>query len=230
MATFSSPSIPPLTQPSKKVHDNSNHLDQQCPISPHIPPSTTTESNDTKYSLSLFLNSSVPLVNAKNPAAACLIMDKAELQWQRVQLALAEEAKGIPSDIATQHKEFVKLMSFSRRREPSKDLKMVGRHVNQPDKLDEFTWYQDMEKLVRSAIQKNLDRDLTDTLFNKFMKCCYDGKQTMQCLIELDHKLYLATNTYHMSNFFDYYQYKIEHTAKMRTKAQQHHVERIIEK
>ena len=226
MATFSSPSTPSLTQPSKKLHDNSNRSDQQCPISPHIPPPTTTESNDTRYSSSTFFNSSVPLANAKNPAAACLIMDKAELQWQRVQLALADEAKGIPSDIATQHKEFVKLMSFSGRREPAKDLKMVGRHVNQPDKLDEFTWYQDMEKLVRSAIQKNLDRDLTDTLFNKFMKCCYDGKQTMQCLIELDHKLYLATNTYHMSNFFDYYQYKIEHTAKMITKAKQHHVER----
>ena len=228
MATFSSPSNPSLTQPSTKLHDNSNHLDQQCPISPHIPPPTTTESNDMKYS---FLNSSVPLAN---PAAACLIMDKAKLQWQGVQLALANEAKGIPSDIATQHKEFVKLMSFGRKRpsgsEPLQDLKMVGRHVNQPDKLDEFTWYQDMETLVRSAIQKNLDRDLTESLFNKFMKCCYDGKQTMQCLVELDHQLYRATNTYHMSNFFDYYQYKIEHTAKMRTKAQQHHVERIIEK
>ena len=104
--------------------------------------------------------------------------------------------------------------------ERTKDLKMVGRHPNQPDKLDVFLWYQDMEKLVRSAIQKSIDRDLTESLFNKFMKSCCDTNQTMECLIALDHEMYCATNTYHMRNFFQAYQIKNVDENKPKTKKQ----------
>jgi hypothetical protein len=228
MTSFNSQTNTTLPQTSKNLPNNSNSLDcepnQELLISPRLSPPTTTESNGNKILKPTFLNSSLTLNNATNHTTSSLLMDKAELYWQRVQVALANEAKGIPSETATRHKEFVQLMSFGNKNciQPSKDLKMVGRHPNQPDKLDEFVWYQDMEKLVRDAIQKNTDIEVSEFRFKQLMNACCDTNQTMDCLNALDHELYRATNYYHMQDFFIAYQKKNVDTAKMRTRNNHH--------
>ena len=223
MATYSvqNSQLPtPTTNSQQSNSSNLYQLNNRLPNAPLPLPSTITKSDD--------INSIIqppklltPLSLHKMPPNYGLNAEEAALEWRRVQVALKDDANGIFSDTATKQKEFAKYMSVGKRNEEKvkKELKMTGRHTSSPHQVDEYTWYQDMKKLVHDAIKCSLHEDLDAFQFDELIKGLREASQSLPCLIKLDQELFLATNKYHMDEFFVYHLAVTARTDKLRAAA-----------